>query len=66
MQTKDWSGIKCPWGGDEMIDLRIFGGSRKGPNLFGLEASRSSKLLREGAKSRALRRIIILLLYKKL
>ena len=34
--AKDWLGIKCPWGEDEMIDLRIFGGSTKGSDLCNL------------------------------
>lgn len=39
--AKEWLGIKCPWGEDEMIDLRIFGGSKKGSDLFSSQGSRS-------------------------
>ena len=39
--AKERLGIKCPWGGDEMIDLRIFGGSKKGSDLFSSQGSRS-------------------------
>ena len=39
--AKEWFGIKCPWGEDAMINLRIFGGSKKGSDLFSSQGSRS-------------------------